>query len=412
MVLSTKPRRVSCGTGRSTRMCPGFRPASRHRMALGSGTAGRVSALVYEVRIEKDARYQTYTDGLTDLPQFLYGVPNTRTAYRVTPVDVHSPCSMRGPGVVLGSFALETAMDQLAHELAVDPLELRLRNEPIQDEVSQLPCSTPTLCERYETGARRFGWSRRHVKPGSHTDGDLLICMGMATAGYHNNRRASSARVRILADGTAEVFAATGDMGPGTTTSVMQVVADALGLPASAVTFRLGDSSYPTAPMHAAACSLASVGSAAHTTCDALNGYGAVFAEVSVDPLLGLVRVRRIFAAYDVGRVISPKRAHSQAIGGMVGGIGMALLEGTVTDHRDGRIVNASLADCLVPVNADVPDLDAAFINAEDPQADPIGVKGLGEITIVGVAPAIGNAVFNATGKRLTDLPIRPEALL
>ena len=129
---------------------------------------------------------------------------------------------------------------------------------------------------------------------------------------------------------------------------------------------------------------------------------------MSVDPLLGLVRIRRIFAAYDVGRVISPKLAHSQAIGGMVGGIGMALLEGTYTDHRDGRIVNASLADYLVPVNADVPELDATFINTEDPQADPIGVKGLGEITIVGVPAAIGNAVFNATGKRLTDLPIRP----
>ncbi|MFI0977713.1 xanthine dehydrogenase family protein molybdopterin-binding subunit [Streptomyces sp. NPDC021093] len=460
----------------------GFRPASRHRMTLGSSTAGRLSALVYEVRIE-NARYRTYTDGLTDLPKFLYGVPHTRTAYRVTPVDVHSPASMRGPGVALGNFALETAMDQLAHELALDPIELRLRNEPTRDEVSRLPFSTRKLRECYNTGARRFGWSRRHAKPGSRTDGDLLIGMGMATASYHNNRRDSSARARINADGTAEVFAATADMGPGTTTSVMQVAADALGLPASAVTFRLGDSSYPTAPLHAAACTMASVGSAAHTTCNALKaefirravadpdsplhganpanvrardghlsaadggardsyrnilrraglpslettgtwgpgdtdskistyGYGAVFAEVSVDPLLGLVRVRRIFAAYDVGRVISPKLAHSQAIGGMVGGIGMALLEGTVTDHRNGRIVNASLADYLVPVNADVPDLDAAFINTEDPQADPIGVKGLGEITIVGVAPAIGNAVFNATGKRLTDLPIHPEALL
>jgi xanthine dehydrogenase YagR molybdenum-binding subunit len=138
----------------------GFRPASRHRISLGSSTAGRVSALAYDVRIE-NARYQSYTDGLTDLPQFLYGVPNTRTAYRVTPVDVHSPCSMRGPGVVLGNFALETAMDQLAHELAVDPVELRLRNEPTQDEVNQIPFSTRKLRECYETGARRFGWSRR-----------------------------------------------------------------------------------------------------------------------------------------------------------------------------------------------------------------------------------------------------------
>ncbi|MCX5010620.1 xanthine dehydrogenase family protein molybdopterin-binding subunit [Streptomyces sp. NBC_00555] len=332
-------------------------------------------------------------------------------------------------------------------------------------------------------GARRFGWSRRGPAPGGRTDGDLLIGMGMATASYHNNRRQVGSRARVDADGTATVATATSDMGPGTTTSVMQVAADALGLPARQVTFRLGDSAYPAAPPHAGATTMASVGSAAHTSCSALRnkfigmavadpasplyradpakvavrdgrlssggngaadsyreilrraglpgleatatwgpgdtderissyGYGAVFAEVSVDPLLGLVRIRRMFAAYDVGRVISPKLAHSQAIGGMVGGIGMALLEGTVTDHRDGRIVNAGLADYLVPVNAAVPELDAAFIDTEDPLADPIGVKGLGEITIVGVPAAIGNAVFNATGKRLTDLPIRLEALL
>lgn len=298
-------------------------------------------------------------------------------------------------------------------------------------------------------GARRFGWSRRGPAPGGRTDGDLLIGMGMATASYHNNRRQVGSRARVDADGTATVATATSDMGPGTTTSVMQVAADALGLPARQVTFRLGDSAYPAAPPHAGATTMASVGSAAHTSCSALRnkfigmavadpasplyradpakvavrdgrlssggngaadsyreilrraglpgleatatwgpgdtderissyGYGAVFAEVSVDPLLGLVRIRRMFAAYDVGRVISPKLAHSQAIGGMVGGIGMALLEGTVTDHRDGRIVNAGLADYLVPVNADVPELDAAFIDTEDPLADPIGSRGWG----------------------------------
>ncbi|MET8827471.1 xanthine dehydrogenase family protein molybdopterin-binding subunit [Streptomyces sp. NPDC004610] len=461
----------------------GYRPASRQRLALGSNASGRISSLIYEARTET-SRYEAYVEGLTDLPKFLYGIPNTSAVYRLTAIDTQSPSSMRGPGVVTSAFALETAMDALAHEVGVDPVELRLRNEPTRDEVLGLPFSTRKLRECYTLGARRFGWSRRSAEPRSRTDGDLLIGMGMATACYHNNRRDVGSRARVDADGTATVFTATSDMGVGTTTSVMQVAADALGLPARSVTFRLGDSTYPTAPPHAGATTMASVGSAAFVTCTALKdrfiamavadpgsplhgvepervrardgrlettsgpaardtyrallrraglpgleatstwgpgdidtristyGYGAVFAEVSVDPLLGLVRLRRMFAAFDVGRVISPKLAHSQAIGGMVGGIGMALLEGTVTDHRDGRIVNASLADYLVPVNADVPELDAAFIDTDDPQADPIGVKGLGEITIVGVPAAIGNAVFNATGRRVTDLPIRPEALL
>ncbi|MFJ3841720.1 xanthine dehydrogenase family protein molybdopterin-binding subunit [Streptomyces sp. NPDC090054] len=460
----------------------GYRPASRQRLALGAGKTGRIESLIYEVRTET-SRYEQYEEGLTDLPKFLYGVPHTRTRYRLTAIDTQSPASMRGPGVVSSAFALETAVDQLAHDLGIDPIELRLRNEPTRDEVTRLPFSTRRLRDCYELGARRFGWSRRRPSPGGRTEGDLLIGMGMATASYHNNRRQVGSRARVDADGTATVATATSDMGPGTTTSVMQVAADALGLPARQVTFRLGDSAYPAAPPHAGATTMASVGSGAHTSCTALRnkfitmavadpasplyradpakvtvrdgrlssrkngatdsyreilgraglpgleatatwgpgdtdtristyGYGAVFAEVSVDPLLGLVRIRRMFAAYDVGRVISPKLAHSQAIGGMVGGIGMALLEGTVTDHRDGRIVNAGLADYLVPVNADVPELDAAFIDTEDPLADPIGVKGLGEITIVGVPAAIGNAVFNATGKRLTDLPIRLEALL
>ncbi|MFD4322580.1 xanthine dehydrogenase family protein molybdopterin-binding subunit [Streptomyces sp. NPDC058548] len=460
----------------------GFRPASRQRLALGAGATGRIDSLIYEVRTET-SRYEQYQEGLTDLPKFLYGVPHTRTRYRLTALDTQSPASMRGPGVASSAFALETAVDQLAHDLGIDPIELRLRNEPTRDEVTRLPFSTRKLRECYDLGARRFGWSRRRPAPSGRTEGDLLIGMGMATASYHNNRREVGSRARVDADGTATVATATSDMGPGTTTSVMQVAADALGLPARQVTFRLGDSAYPLAPPHAGATTMASVGSAAHTSCTALRnrfiaravadpasplyradpaevtvrdgrlrsgensaadsyrdilrraglpgleatatwgpgdidtristyGYGAVFAEVSVDPLLGLVRIRRMFAAYDVGRVISPKLAHSQAVGGMVGGIGMALLEGTAVDHRDGRIVNASLADYLVPVNADVPELDAAFIDTEDPLADPIGVKGLGEITIVGVPAAIGNAVFNATGKRLTDLPIRLEALL
>jgi xanthine dehydrogenase YagR molybdenum-binding subunit len=289
---------------------------------------------------------------------------------------------------------------------------------------------------------------------------------------------------RINADGTAVVASATADMGPGTYTSMIQIAADALGLPTNRVTFQLGDSTLPTAPMHSGSKTLASVGSAVFTACNALRdsvvrtavvdpasplygvapeavsvqggslsatgaagraetyqdilrrrgrasmdtlqswspgdgnqrfssyAYGAVFAEVSVDELLGMARIRRIFAAYDIGRVINPKLAHSQALSGMVAGIGMALLESGVTDHRDGRIVNANLADYLVPINADVPELDAAFIGGEEPAADPIGIKGLAELVMVGVPAAIANAVFNATGRRITELPITLDKLL
>ena len=320
--------------------------------------------------------------------------------------------------------------------------------------------------------------------PRSTRDGNQLIGIGMAAAGYHTSRSQCSALARINPDGTADVQCGTSDMGPGTYTSMTQVAADALGLPLNRVRFALGDSRFPEAPSHSGSRTMASVGSAVFATANMLrdrfvrtavvdpgsplNGlrpeevsvgegrmfhtgdatrgesyqdllrrrgwesldaqqtwspddadtrfsmsaYGAVFAEVAVDETLGTVRIRRIYACYDAGRIINPKLAHSQAIGGMVGGIGMALLEGTQLDYRDGRIVNANMSDYLVPVNADVPALDATYLPAEDTIADPLGVKGLGELVIVGVPAAIANAVFNATGRRVTDLPITLEKLL
>jgi xanthine dehydrogenase YagR molybdenum-binding subunit len=305
----------------------------------------------------------------------------------------------------------------------------------------------------------------------------------MSAAVYHTPRMTAQAHVRLNADGTALVQAATSDMGPGTYTSMSQVAADALGLNLNTVQFGLGDSIMPPTPPHGGSMTMASVGSAVHVACetvrrqavdlavndpgsplrgvnpddvivrdgrlqvrnDPLRGetyqdllarnnrphlelidtfrppqeerfstsaYGAVFAEVAVDARLGLVRVRRMLGVYDAGRIVNPKLADSQAIGGMVGGIGAALLEHTVTDPRDGRIANANLADYLVPVNADVPDLRAIYLDGDDRDADPIGVKGLGEVVIVGVAPAIANAVFHATGRRVRELPITADALL
>ncbi|GLP67410.1 carbon-monoxide dehydrogenase large subunit [Streptomyces sp. TUS-ST3] len=461
----------------------GFRPAYEYGLRLGADRGGRLTASTHDVRAES-SRYETYSESVLVPGRMLYSTPNVRQAYDHVPLDVSTPWFMRGPGYASGTYPVESAMDELAHELGVDPIELRLRNEPADDESSSLPFSTRRLRECYRTGAREFGWHRRNPKPRSTRDGDWLIGMGMAAGVYDTARSQAQASVRLDADGTALVQSSTSDMGPGTATSMSQVAADALGLTMRQVTFRLGDSLMPPAPVHAGSMTMASVGSAVQDGCDKLRrqaitlavddeesplygadaadivvrggrlyvkdhpargetyqrllarndrthlevlgsyagapeperfslyAYSAIFAEVAVDARLGLIRVRRMLGVYDAARIINPRLADSQAIGAMTGGIGQALLEHTVTDHRDGRIVNANFADYLVPSHADIHDLKAIFIDGEDYEADPIGVKGLGEVVIVGVAPAIANAVFNATGRRIRELPITAEALL
>jgi xanthine dehydrogenase YagR molybdenum-binding subunit len=461
----------------------GYRPVSRQRLAIAADPDGRFNATIHESRVEI-SRYPGFEDPITEGTRLLYRSPAFRASARIVPLDIGSPTYMRGPGAVTGAFALESAIDELAHRIGMDPIEIRLRNEPDRDDSTGTPFSTRRLTECFRQGADTFGWSRRNPTPAMTRDGDLLIGMGTAAALYHVVRSESSASARINADGTAEVFAAASDIGPGTYTSMTQMVADSLGLPLSRVRFSLGDSRFPKAATQYGSQTMLSVGTSMALTADMLrdrfirtavvdpgsplNGlrpdditvadgrmhvcadrgrgesyqellrrrgwhhldaqhtytpdnaksrysmhsYGAVFAEVAVDPLLGTVRIRRIYAVYDAGRIINPKLAHSQAIGGMTQGIGMALLEHSEIDHRDGRIVNANLSDYLVPVNADVPNLDAAFLSAEDTIAGPIGVKGLGEVVMVGVPGAIANAVYNATGKRIRDLPITIEKLL
>jgi xanthine dehydrogenase YagR molybdenum-binding subunit len=461
----------------------GYRPTSRQRLAIGADRSGRITATVHEGHTET-ARYQLYEDGLMGLPRFVYSSPNMRSTYRVVRMDVNLPTYTRGPGESTGAFALESAMDDLAHQLGMDPIELRLRNEPAVDQETGKPFSTRRLVDCLNQGAASFGWSHRNPVPRSVRDGDELIGMGVAGAAYHTVRNECEVLARVNADGTADVQSGTSDMGPGTYTSMTQVAADALGIPMQRIRFALGDSRLPKAPAHSGSRTMASVGSAVLTASNMLrdrfirtavvdpgsplNGarpdgvsvsdgrmfrtddpargetyqdllrrrnlpsldsqqtwspddaasrftmyaYGAVFAEVAVDERLGTVRIRRIFGCYDAGRIVNPRLSHSQALGGMVWGIGMALLEGSLVDHRDGQVVNANMSDYLVPSNADVPVLDAAFVTADDTIADPIGVKGLGEVVIVGVPAAIANAVFNATGKRVTDLPITIEKLL
>jgi xanthine dehydrogenase YagR molybdenum-binding subunit len=431
----------------------GYRPHTVQRVALGASRDGRLAAIVHD-GYQENSTYEEFSEALLNASRFLHSCPNVHTRHRIARLNVHTPTYMRAPGEASGVFALESAMDELALALNIDPIELRLRNEPEQDEFKKLPFSSRSTRECYRLAAERFGWSRRNPEPRSMRDGRWLVGWGMASATYPVHYAPASAMARLLPDGTAEVTSAASDMGPGTWTSMTQVAADTLGLPIERVKFTLGDTRLPKAPVHGGSMTMASVGSAVQAACrkvreDALarggandvgeamrrlgepieasadlkpgdasqrfsmHAFGAVFVEVAVDPDLGETRVRRIVGAYGAGRIVNPKTTRSQCIGGMIGGIGMALMEHAVVDARNGRVPNANFAEYAVPVHADAPSLmDAIFVQEHDPHVNPLGVKGVGEIAMVGVAPAIANAVFHATGKRIRELPITPDKLL
>lgn len=461
----------------------GSRPETWQHVSMAADRNGRLQAIAHD-GVAETSSYEQYTERLLETTRFLYSCANVRTSYRLAPLDTHTPIFMRAPGVASGGFALECALDELASALGVDPVELRVMNEPVRDEHTNLPFSSRSTVACYRAGAERFGWSSRPAAPRATRDGRWLIGSGMATAVYHTFRGPAGARIRLFADGRAAIESSGSDMGPGTYTSVTQVACDALGVAADRVQLSLGDSTFPYAPSHGGSQTMASIGSAVHAAglalrqkladlavhdtrsplhamdpggLDAVGGqlfvraepqrrdsyrelmarhgldvvettetarpandrerlsmhaFGAVFAEVGVDADLGLVRVRRLVGAYSAGRIVNPRLARSQVIGGLVGGIGMALMEHTVMDRSSGRVVNATLADYLLPVHADIGSLDVIFIDETDPHVNPIGVKGIGELALVGVAPAIANAVFHATGKRVRHLPIAPEDLL
>jgi xanthine dehydrogenase YagR molybdenum-binding subunit len=461
----------------------GFRPHAVQKIRLGATRDGKLTALLHEAT-SQTSTYEEYRETIVNPSHFLYACPNVRTHYRLAAMNVNTPAPMRGPGQATGLYALESALDELAIALAIDPVELRRRNYADSDPETGKPWSSKSLRECYQAAAERFGWARRDPRPRSMRDGRLLVGWGMATATWPTHVHAASARVRIQADGTAVVRSATADIGPGTYTAMTQIAAAALGLPVGRVRFELGDSRLPEAPVQGGSMTVASVGSAVHDAALAAraevlrlasgdgrsplhkatphhvaaadgrlfwkdeptrgeayadilrrhgkeaidlthhprpseearrfssHAFGVHFVEVRVDPDLCTVRVARVVSAFGAGRIINPKTAHSQIIGGIVGGIGMALLEETVWDPRNARVVNANLADYHVPVDADVPELDAFFVEEHDPHVNPLGAKGIAELALVGVAPAVANAVYHATGKRVRDLPITPEKLL
>lgn len=423
----------------------GHRPRTLQRIALGATRDGKITSFIHEGTGET-SRHEQFVEALTAPSSFMISCANVSTQYRLVPLDEGTPTYMRGPGEASGMFALETALDELAYALDIDPIELRRRNEPKVDEGADKPFSSRSLIQCYSEGADRFGWSKRSPKPRSMRDGRLLVGLGVASATYPVLHAPTSARARLFADGRAEIEVAASDMGPGTYTSMTQVAAETLQLPLEKVRVSLGRSSFPPAPPHGGSMTMASVGSAVRAAClelrrlvveaggakagqpiealasaqrdstvagrFSMHAFGAAFAEVEIDPDVGTIRVRRMLGAYAAGRIINPHLARSQCVGGIIGGIGMALMERTVLDPRDGRPFNAHMADYLMPVNLDIPNIDVHFVQEEDPHVNVLGVKGLGEISLVGVAPAIANAVFHATGKRIRTLPIRIEDVL
>ena len=433
----------------------GARPYTVQRLVVAGRRDGVITAIKQDVA-SSTSTFEDWVESSTLQTRVLYAVPNVETGQRLVRLNLGTPTFNRGPGESSGTFGLESALDEFAAKLQIDPVELRLRNYAERDPESGRPFSSKALRECYARAAERFGWSRRTAAPRSMRDGSLLVGFGMATATRPSKQQPASAAARLAGDGSFLIRAATHEFGAGTYTVMTQIAADALGVPESRVHVELGDTEFPESPLSAGSMTAASVGSAVHNAAKALrdrlsslgaapadaascrsaaaaNGgqievradsalpgdesyakhtFGAVFTEVRVDPDLGTVRVARVVGAYAAGRVLNRKTARSQHIGAITYGLAMALHEHTIIDRRTGRYVNADLSEYLVPVNADIPDIDVIIVDEQDDHLNPIGVKGLGELATTGVAAAVANAVFHATGVRIRDLPLTLDKVL
>jgi xanthine dehydrogenase YagR molybdenum-binding subunit len=459
----------------------GYRPATIERLALGANADGTLDAITHEA-IAVTSQFEEFSRNDTGWAALLYKSTNAKYVHRLARLDVPTSSDMRAPGAATGVYALESAMDELAIALKLDPVDLRLRCYSDKDQNTDVPYTSKQLRECYRQGAEAFGWAKRNAEPRSMRDGSELVGWGMATGVWEALQMPTAARIVLGANGHAEVSCSASDIGTGTYTILAQVAADALGLPIDNISIKLGDSTLPQAPVEGGSWMAASAAHAVVTTAEqvrkellklakamkdspladakledvvladgkivskkdssravliadamrngsveriekeetnsfkedskyARNTHSAVFAEVKVDEQIGIIRVTRVVNAVAAGRILNTKTAHSQIMGSVVWGIGMALHEETLFDHRFGRIMNANIAEYHVPVNADVHDIDVIFVDEPDDIINPLGIKGLGEIGIVGVAAAIANAVYHATGKRVRDLPITLDKL-
>jgi len=457
----------------------GHRAETEQRVAIGAAKDGTISSIIH-TGISHTSILGEFVEPFTKTTPMMYATPNMSVSQDLVKLNKGLPTFMRAPGETPGMFALESALDELAHSLNMDPVALRMKNYADKDPEKGFPFSSKGLDKCYALGAEKIGWSRRSTKPGALRDGDWLVGLGMASATYPTMHFNASCSATLFDDGSFLFESSTHEMGTGTCTVMAQIASEALGVKFEKVKFELGDTDLPMAPVSGGSATVSTVGSAVfgaaeqlqkqlfsklieklpadfgkakvdevkvvdgmivagdkrsnldyaaalkalglpklnatfttsfndHAVKYSMHAFGAQFVEVKVDPDFGTVRVTRAVGAFASGRIINEKTCRSQVHGGIVMGIGMALHEATLMDKRSGRVLNANLGEYLVPVNADIPQIEAYFIPEEDSVINSIGAKGIGEIGITGVAAAVANAVFNATGKRIRDLPITPD---
>ena len=437
----------------------GNRPAAIQTVGLGANKDGTLTGITHRA-FGETSRYENFTEGVVNMAKFMYQCDNVNTQYTVVPVDLGVPIWMRGPGEATGAFALESAIDEMAHALDMDPLEFRAKNDPEKDQQRNKPFSDKNIKEAYRVGAQKIGWSERKNEPGALVNGQWKTGFGVSVGVFNANRGRATVKGILKANGSLVLQSATSDIGPGTGTGMTLIASKVLNIPGDKIKFELGDSSLPPAPSQGGSATLSTVGSAVNDVCVALkatvaelaansnmdatsnfvdvlkkNNLPAIevtkqsqagkeredyslysfsihFVKVKVNSLTGVVKVDKIVSVGDSGSIVSPKTARSQMVGGAVGGVGMALTEEAVVDHRFGRYINNNFADYHVPVNADIPEIEVHFINKPDPYINPMGAKGMGEIALIGFSAAVANAVFNATGKRIRTLPITPDKIL
>ncbi len=439
----------------------GLRQQNRQHLRVAATADGRLTALGHDT-----TQFTTTTNEFAEscgiLASMMYEVPNSRIGYKAAPMNVIAPTFQRGPGESTGSFALESAIDEMAYQLKMDPVEFRIKNEPTKDPSNGKPFSSRASVECLKRGAEMIGWKNRKQEPRRNRNADYFVGYGVAIGSYPSRQSPTSTILKLVRKGddvTASVELAASDIGTGTNTIIAQTAAETLGLQMSKVAVKIGDSALPPA-----AGSVGSIGAASfcNSVADACNqakselqaktdrkwlvaptiaqlmdaaslneyqtrvdakaspdaqkysshAFNANFSEVWVNELTGMVRVHRHVAVTGAGRIMNAKTARSQVIGGCVWGIGMALTEESIIDTRWGNFITRTFADYHIPSNLDVGTIDVAFIPEEDKFVNKLGIKGIGEVGIVGVAAAIANAVFNATGKRVRDLPITPDKLL
>ena len=463
----------------------GYRPETTQKIGLGATADGKLTGLTHEATANTSS-YEEFTEATVNISRFLYACPNVTTRYRLVPLNVCTPIWMRGPGEATGCFALESAMDELAFALNLDPIEFRVRNHADTDPERNLPWSSKFLKECYQLGSDKIGWKERKLQPGALRDGEWLIGYGMGTGSFGAFRGAASVKAVLQPDGRLLLQCSVNDMGPGTATMMTTIASQSMGLPPGKITVQMGSTGLPPGPTQGGSMVTATVGSAVHEVSIALKEQIAAMAskegspfhtanihQVKADELqfseagislksnpsvkaaysdlfrqnglpslevmkesrgqqkpyssysfsvhfiklrvhlpTGRIKIDHVVSTADAGTIVSPTTAESQMIGGAVGGIGMALMEEVFIDQRFGRMINNNLADYHVPVNADIPQVDVLFVNQKDPYINPMGSKGIGEISLIGMAPAVANAVFNATGKRIRSLPITPDKIL